>query len=193
MASSAEEPVSFVTCKNRLVGSGAVLTLLGCQASPTAPSPVGASTGQVALSTDRASYLAVSDGSDGPYRTYMVTVVSRFTNGLTRPVYLERCYPDTPFPIYGVVPAEGVIEAAYNPVWACVGHDRQFVVKSGATRTDTLRLHGPNGWDGRTHEPFGTLVGRFRLSYSAGSCPEVIRCPVSGATGSNAFEIQLMP
>lgn len=148
---------------------------------------------QVTLQTDRAAYSASSIGGEGTYRTYTVTVVAQFTNGLLRPVYLERCYPDTPYPIYGIVSAEEGREAAYNPVWACVGHGRPIVVSGGQTRIDPIHLSGPNAWDGRTNQPFGDLVGRFRVSYAVGTCPSVNGCAVAGRVESNDFEVRLEP
>src|SRR5262245_125833 len=82
-----------------------------------------------------------------------------------RPVHLMRCYPHSSHPIYGVEVIGFDHQAAYDPVWACVGHDSPTVVGVGATRTDTLELTGPNMWDGYTHIPLGTLAGRFRLGY----------------------------
>jgi hypothetical protein len=151
-------------------------------------------TSPITLQTDRAAYSASLIGGEGTYRTYTVTVVAQFTNRTALPVYLERCYPDTPYPIYGIVSAEEGREAAYNPVWACVGHDRPIVVSGGKTRTDSLHLSGPNAWDGRTNQPFGDLVGRFRLSYAVGTCRAVSRCEVPGQVGeSNEFEVRLEP
>ena len=150
--------------------------------------------GQVTLRTDRATYHASPTGGEGSYRTYAATVVTQFTNGMSRIVYLERCYPDTPYPIYGIVSAEKGREAAYDPTWACVGHDVPIVVLPGGIRRDSLRLVGPNAWDGRTNKPFGDLVGRFRLSYVVGTCRTVTGCEVPGRfRESNEFEVRLGP
>jgi hypothetical protein len=149
--------------------------------------------GEVTLRTDRAAYSATPIGGEGPYRTYAATLVAQVTNGMSRPVYLQRCYPETPYPIYGIVSAEEGREAAYNPAWACVGHDLPIVVSAGYTRTDSLRIAGPNAWDGRTKEPFGDLVGRFRLSYAVGTCRAVSGCELPGRTESNEFEVRLEP
>jgi hypothetical protein len=146
------------------------------------------------LTTDRNLYTATPVSGAGSHRMYGFTVMAQFTNRLSRPVYLERCYPSTPIPIYGVVPVEGQVEAGYDPVWACVGHDSPIVVGAGETRTDSLRIVGPNAWDGHTKEPLGTLVGHFQLRYAVGACPEVDGC--GGGTrsrGSNNFEVRLEP
>ena len=149
---------------------------------------------QLTLQTDRAAYSASLSGGEGPYRTYAVTVVARLTNRTSRPVYLQRCYPDTPYPIYAIVSAEEGREPAYNPVWACVGHDQPIVVLAWHTRIDSLRISGPNTWDGLTNKPLGDLVGRFRLSYSVFTCPSVRGCEVAGRVGeSNDFEVRLEP
>lgn len=149
---------------------------------------------QLTLQTDRAAYSAGFIGGEGPYRRYTVTVVARFTNKTSRPVYLERCYPDTPYPIYGIVSTEEGREAAYSAAWACVGHDRPIVVSLGETRTDSLHISGPNTWDGHTNQPSGDLVGRFRLSYAVGTCPSVYHCEVAARVSeSNDFEVRLEP
>jgi hypothetical protein len=162
---------------SRSVLSGMViLSASACNSTPQSPS--GETPGsQPALTTDRTSYLATNAGGEGAYRMYVVTVVARFINPLDHPVYLERCFPNTPHPTYAVLPAAGEAESGYNPVWACVGHDRQIVVLAGATRVDTLVLNGPNSWDGHTNEPFGSLEGLFALSY--------------GGARSNAFQVRL--
>jgi hypothetical protein len=148
--------------------------------------------GDLTLLTDRSAYKAVATEREGPVRAYRFTLVARFTNHTDRPVYLERCYPDTPYPIHGIVPAEGDAEVAYAPVWACVEHGHPIEVQPGETRTDSLRITGPNAWDGDTNEAFGRLEGRFRLSYSVGTCPAVIGCEVPGRVReSNEFVVRL--
>ena len=150
--------------------------------------------GQVTIRTDRAAYDATPIGREGSYRTYAMTVVAQFTNGMSRQLYLQRCYADTPYPIYGIVSAEEGREAAYNPVWACVGHGVPIIVLAGMTRTDSLRIVGPTAWDGRTKKPLGDLVGRFRLSYIVGTCRAVTGCEVPGRVHeSNEFEVRLRP
>ena len=170
-----------------------VAALVGCGSS-LAPSDreTDAQSGQLTLRTDRLTYSAQLVGGEGSYRTYGFTLVAQFTNGTSRPVYLERCFPDTTYPVYEIGSGANGPAAAYDPAWACVGHDAPIVVSSGETRTDSLRIAGPNAWDGRTGEPFGDLVGHFRLSYRVGTCPAVTACELPGSVGeSNEFEIRL--
>lgn len=167
----------------------ALLALAGCA---SVLDPVAEDT---ALATDQASYVARYQGGEGSYRQYGFTIVARFQNRTGEPVYLDRCYPDTPVPIYGVEfvdGAGGARESGFDPIWACVGHESQVVVRPGDTRVDTLRIHGPNSWDGRTGVPSGTLEGSFRLVYQAGSCREVFRCFLPReARSSSVFEVRV--
>jgi hypothetical protein len=121
-------------------------------------------------------------------------VVARLTNRSSQTVYLERCYPDWSYPIYGVETVGSDQDAAYDPAWGCVGHDHPIVVTAGETRTDSLQLTGPNMWDGHTHIPLGTLIGRFRLSYPLRMCPGEDDCSLSQVSvSSNDFEVRLAP
>jgi hypothetical protein len=168
--------------------------LIGCESSVAPSDSVTADnqSGQVSLRTDRASYSAMPIGGEGSYRTYGFTLVAQFTNGMSRTVYLERCYPTTPYPVYGIGSDADGQSAAYNPTWGCVGHDSPIVVLPGMTRTDSLRILGPNAWDGRTNEPFGNLTGRFRLSYVVATCRAVSGCELPGhPRESNDFEVRL--
>jgi hypothetical protein len=167
---------ALVACTSSVAPSGAV--------SEHEPLPIR-------LRTDRAAYTASLSGGEGFYRTYRFTLVAQFTNGMSDPVYLERCYPTTPYPEYAIASDAVGRESAYNPVWACVGHDAPIMVLAGETRTDTLRVTGPNSWDGRTNEAFGDLAGRFRLSYVVGSCRAVSDCELPQAVQSNDFDVQL--
>jgi len=150
----------------------------------------------VVLRTAHTSYVARYEGSEGLHRQYGFTLVARIENRGGTAVYLARCYPDTPYPIYGVelVDGEDPVGAAYSRVWACVGHDRQIRVDPGEVRTDTLHIRGPNTFDGRTGQPFGSLVGRMRLRYEVQTCPGDGACRVGGGAGaSNVFTITLAP
>ena len=173
----------------------ALAALIACGSSvPTSGDVTADQEGQVTLRTDRAAYQASLAGGEGPYRRYAVTLAAQLSNGLSIPLYLQRCYPDTPYPIYGVVSAEEGREAAYSPVWACVGHDRPIVLSAGKTRTDSLPVLGPNTWDGHTNMPSGDLVGRFRLGYLIGTCRAVVSCELPGGSiESNEFEVGLEP
>ncbi|HEV2736369.1 MAG TPA: hypothetical protein VGV85_16105 [Longimicrobiaceae bacterium] len=167
----------------------ALLALAGC----TSVLEPGAE--DAALATDRTSYVARYQQGQGSYRQYGFTLVASFENRTGEPVYLERCYPHTPIPVYGVElagGAGGAPESGFDPAWACVGHDSPIVVQPGDTRVDTLRIRGPNSWDGRTGAPSGSLEGTFRLVYPAGSCRDVIRCPLPReARSSNEFEVRV--
>ena len=173
----------------------ALATLIACGASvPTSGDVTADQEGQVTLRTDRAAYQATLAEGEGSYGRYAVTLAAQLSNGLSVPLYLQRCYPDTAYPIYGVVSTEEGRTAAYDPVWACVGHGRSIVVSPGEIRTDTLQVLGPNSWDGHTNVPVGDLAGRFRLSYLIGTCRAVVSCQLPGGSiNSNEFEVVLGP
>ena len=147
--------------------------------------------------TDKTLYIARPEFADcaEPGCPYAFTVEASYTNHSDRPLYLARCYPDSPTPIYGVrlVALGGEDEAAYNPIWACVGHDEAIEVLPGEARTDTLRLEGPNAFDGDTGESYGALEGEFQLNYQVQICPEEdLSCGLIYAAGrSNLFEVRL--
>jgi hypothetical protein len=153
----------------RILAGLALAVGVSCRdASPTGP-------GRSFLSTDATRYTATSIGSG----QVTLTVVTRYENSADTAVILNRCTPTAPYPIYFVElisPADGE-GAAYNPGWACVGHNQQLVVPAGAVRTDTLTLRGPNSYDSRTQRFLGVLAGTFRLSY--------------GGQESNTFTVQL--
>ena len=165
------------------------LACLGACADPTGPARDGEP-----VQTDATVYIARHVAGSGTYRQYGFAVVSRFLNSRADTVFLARCYPDTPFPIYGVLLAgkphsDG---AAYSPVWACVGHRNPIAVPPGATRTDTLQVRGPYGWDGYTHTPIGLFEGVFRLEYEVHYCREETGCRAPSTEGqSNAFRVVL--
>lgn len=121
-------------------------------------------------------------GGRSPSGTWQFTVVARFTNPTTDTLYLARCMPESPQPRYQVDPADLLPErAAYSPVWACVGHDRQFGLAPGQSRTDTIVLTGPNIWDGRSGAPEGRFEGSFRLSYHLQACRGDGACRLAGS------------
>jgi len=150
----------------------------------------------VVLRTDADAYVARYEGGEGSYRQYGFTVVARVENRGGSSVYLARCYPDSRQPIYGVSLVEPGDRwgAAYNAAWACVGHDRQIRLRPGEARTDTLHLRGPNAFDGRTGEPFGSLVGRMQLHYEVQTCRGDGACRLGEDAGaSNVFTVELAP
>jgi hypothetical protein len=85
--------------------------------------------------TDATGYVAVPIAAPGAFRQYRFTIITRFENRSAAPVFLGRCYPDSPQPMYWIGPADGsTVEAAYNPNWACVGHNKQFEIRPGGAR-----------------------------------------------------------
>ena len=160
--------------------------LSGCSLSgDTATEP-----SDLSLRVDQSSYVAVSQRTEPPL-TYTFNLVAQFENSSERTVYLARCYPDSPNPIYGLelVGQEDEWGAAYNRAYACVGHENPIAVGPGETRTDTLMIAGPNSFaDG----PRGVLEGQFRLFYQAQSCRAEVGCDIPFLPGSSAeFEVQL--
>ena len=132
------------------VSARPALVMLACSALACADAPtevaserrahLGASDGS--FTTDRAVYVAEAVDGEPAYRRYRFRLVARFTNTTDHPVYLARCYADTPTPVYGVEQLDPIVDSwgsAYNPAWACVGHDMQIEVMPGATREDTWR------------------------------------------------------
>ncbi len=147
------------------------------------------------LSTDRASYTAVVAGTIGSQPQYGFTVITAFTNRAKRMVYLARCAPSSPTPMFSVemVGSAEPPGPAYNGVWACTGHDQQIPVAAGATRSDTLFLVGPNSFDGATGQPIGALTGAMRLRYTVQTCQGDGACVVQDAGNSNSFAVALHP
>ena len=168
---------------------GCLAAISGCSA-PT-DSIVGLAPDEFVLSTDQPSYRAMSMGGTGPYRGYGFTVIARFTNHAESTVYLARCLPTTPFPVYGVAAIGDPEGAAYNGAWGCVGHDQQIAVAPGATRIDTLQLKGPNGVSGGV--PLGAFAGQMRLVYEVQGCRGDGACRIPGAGESNLFTVTVQP
>jgi len=97
---------------------------------------------------------------------FRFTVITRFQNRGAVPLYLGRCFPNSPTPIFGVEAADGSsTQSAYDRMWACVGHDQQFEVLPGAVRIDTLVVEGPTMIDGYSHLPIGVFEGAFLLHF----------------------------
>jgi hypothetical protein len=130
------------------------------------------------LTTDSMVYTARPTGRAGNSTQYAFTVIARLANRGDAPLYVPRCYPTSPGPVYGVqlldtaaTPQPGTANrAAYNRMWGCVGHNNPIEVSPGAVRIDTLRLVGPTMWSGQGGEGIGRVEGRFRLSYQVGVC-----------------------
>ena len=96
-----------------LAAAGMALAALSC-GGPQEPSP-GTFDAQPVLVTDRLEYTAVPLGPPGPYRQWEFTLQATLTNPSSRPLYVNRCTPDSAEPTYGVVsvPADAG-ESAYN-------------------------------------------------------------------------------
>ncbi len=147
--------------------------------------------GQLSLRTDRTRYLAVPSLHEPPY-LYAFTVIARLENRTTQPVMVKwRCPGDDPdpTPLYSVPSLDPELDSGYTPVQICGGYEPPPViaVPPGGTRLDTLEITGPHSWDGHTHEPYGTLRGRFRLGYELQDCRGPGQC---GEVFSNEFEVQ---
>ncbi|HEV7992443.1 MAG TPA: hypothetical protein VGP25_11505 [Gemmatimonadaceae bacterium] len=184
--------------RTRSTAALAMLATMGCSAAaaldPGGSHSLGA-TGS--FTTDSLAYTSrpLSEPWPGAF-VYGFTVVTRYTNPTRDPVYLWTCYPNSPSPMYGVVQASETasIGIAYNGAWACVGHDRPIEVKPGETRVDTIRLRGPNAFDGITHKPIeGILEGRFRMRFPVQSCRTEGGCRIDddALTHSNEFTVRL--
>lgn len=148
--------------------------------------------GGEAIQTDGVRYDATPTGDAAPgFVDYELTVVATFTNPTDDTLYLDRCRPDSPGPIYGVdlIEPEDPDGAAYDADWACVGHDRQFAVAPGESRVDTLRISGPNAWQGGSY--IGRLEGLFRLRYSVWMCADCGESAPDDLEFSNVFEIRI--
>jgi hypothetical protein len=169
-----------------------LILVVGCSTATSAPNGDPESAG---LHTDRATYVATRVGGEGVYTQYGFRVEARFNNTGPDTLYLARCYPESPTPIYGVelVDASAASlssNAAYDGAWACVGHDRQIAVAPRSSRVDTLLIRGPNAWDGITHTPFGTLTGQMRLRYEVQRCRGDGACALPAEAGqSNPFDV----
>lgn len=160
-----------------------VSTVLSAACSNDVVGPRGIGKGEP-LQTDALSYDAQSDGLHYSFR-----VVTTFRNTLDRTIYLDRCLPESPAPLFGVVAVDTAVGSAYGQIWACVGHDKQFKMAPGAMRIDTLTITGPNSWSSQG-EPFGTTAGLNRIFFSAAFCADDCQDRVPrDALISNTFRV----
>ena len=141
-----------------------------------------------AFTTDATSYVAVGI----PRGRYRFTVISRFENRGAATLYLGRCYPNSPHPLFGVELATPTSQkSAYSGIFACVGHDKQFAIQPGVVRIDTLQVQGPNAFDGHTHEPLGVTNGEFRLYFDVRLAPgDGAPSAPNGLHLSNTFRVR---
>jgi hypothetical protein len=168
----------------------AVMLLVGCGAgSPVDPTSLDSA--DYVLTTDRASYVAVGEGT-APWRSYHFTVVATFTNRGPTTVFLENCGPASTHPTYSLSD-DGPGVSGYAPNWACAGHNAQLAVRPGMTRTDTLAIFGPTAVDGVTKEPLGSLAGVKRLHYFVQACRGAGECGIPGSGVSEPFTVSVAP
>ena len=160
-----------------------VATLSLCLLACRDPAAVQA----VSLQTDHEAYSAVADSSG----FVSLVVVLRLNNESGNPVYLSRCSPSFPGPIYGVELVVDKDQSAYSLAWACSVGTPAITVPPAGTRFDTLHLFGPTAFDGVTHAPIGTLAGRFYVIYETQGCvQQAPLCPgASAPLYSNPFRV----
>ena len=97
------------------------------------------------LRVDQTTYRASCTQGKGEGCTYGFTLIARYENPTTDTLYLGRCTPEDRTPVYGImVASDSTEDAAYNPVWACVGHDYPIVIAPHRTRVDTLKIEEHN-------------------------------------------------
>ncbi len=114
--------------------------------------------------TNATGYLA--QRTDSVYGRYRYTVITRYENRGTTPLYLGRCFPETPQPLFSVdLSDRSQGESAYTQIWACVGHNKQFQIVPGAVRIDTLVVEGPNTYQGGTTIGYGKVRGTYRVRF----------------------------
>jgi hypothetical protein len=180
---------SLRQCGFSASAAGLIVALLVSCSSPAEPGidnlgPVPAG----AFTTDATGYLA--HRLPGSLPRYQFRIISRFENRATSTLYLGRCFPDSPQPLFSVINTI-LVESGYTQIWACVGHDRQFAIRAGEVRMDTLLVEGPNVFQGGTNAPIGVTEGDFRLYYDvrlaagdgAPTAPDSIKL-------SNAFRVR---
>jgi hypothetical protein len=179
------------TCRlwTRIASVGCIL-VASCD-TPTEPLRDLGPVPDGAFTTDATGYVARRIYGSGDASIYRFTLISRFENRGAVSLYLGRCFPNSPQPLFTVVLADSPSKASgFEQFWACVGHDKQFEILPGGVRIDTLQVVGPNAFDGRTQKPFGPTEGQFRLYFDvrltlgdgAMPAPESIRV-------SNAFVV----
>jgi len=171
----------------RYIGSTMALAWLSaCQAGTLGPDP------NAPIQTDRLTYVAAYEQGEGTYRTYTFNLITHFANPTSAAIYLKRCDPTSPQPLFAVPLLNPALESAYSLPAACVGHHNPIRVAPGETRTDTLRIAGPYAFDGVTGTPLGYLEGRYRILFPR-SCEDGLNCPLNQPPYlSNAFDIKLV-
>jgi hypothetical protein len=158
---------------------------------------VAAPPDQVTIKTDQTEYTAQYNETVYGQNRYKFPLTASFENRTGATVYLERCYPHTPYPIYDVVLDNGSGRQeseldGYRTGHVCVGHDKPIIVQPGETRIDKLVIYGPNAWTSDKLITKEELTGQFRLTYRAYFCRELIGCERPDAMQySNVFTVRL--
>lgn len=143
------------------------MLLGGCGGVTEPPRDLGSVPDGVFM-TDATGYVAHRIPGSGSVRRYRFTVITRYANRGAASLFLGRCFPTSPQPLFtvAVVHRDSLVRSGYEYAWACVGHDKQFEVPPGVIRVDTLQVEGPNMFDGVTHQPLGVTAGRFKLYFA---------------------------
>ena len=189
----------------RLVSLLFLLVIITCpsvsQTASQKPEPkttvVAAPPDQVTIKTDQIEYNARYHEMVSGQDRYKFLLTASFENRTGATVYLERCYPHTPYPIYDVVfdNGSGIQESGeggYRTGHICVGHDKPIIVQPGETRIDKLVIYGPNAWTSEKPITKEAMTGQFRLTYRAYFCLELIGCERTDAMQySNVFTVRL--
>jgi hypothetical protein len=121
---------------------------------------------------------------------YRFQLIATFENRTRQTIYLGRALPDSPEPIFSVA-MDGPGISGYNRAFPLPGHDQQFEVPPGETRTHTLDMRGPGVVD-RNGVPLGVPEGRMRIYYSLRSCRGTEPCE-RGTVASEPFTVTLAP
>ena len=167
-----------------------LLVFVSCSPNPSKVSPpTDNPKSDLPLQTDKTVCKAVYLSGEGIYKQYGFTLQAEFINTSEQTVYFENCLPDSPTPMY-VVNLISSGASAYNVPWACVGHDKHVAVAPDETFEVSLKIQGPNSWDGITKEPYGVLEGRFQLVFKTFCKDDTEACPLKDLT-PNTFEVLL--
>ncbi|MFK7843923.1 MAG: hypothetical protein AB8G77_01385 [Rhodothermales bacterium] len=135
------------------------------------------------ICTDQEVYVT-QKAQSGNARVFTIEV--RFENKSTTPVYLRRCRPDSPAPIYSFLLLDNDDEwgSAYNSAWACVGHSNHILVPAGAFRIDSIHVRGPNAF--QNNQILGVLSGKHQIVFETVPC-----CGAEGRNiSSNIFNVE---
>jgi hypothetical protein len=170
----------------RLISFLCLLGLVSCPSMDQEPikTVVVVRPEEVTIQTDQTEYVAQFDSTLNKQDRYKFPLVARFENRTGVPIYLARCYPNTPYPIYNVRPDNGKgvesssnsLDNPYAAFVACVGHDNPIIVQPGEIRVDNLTISAPNGWSDDFLIPKDKLNGQFRLIYHAHFCRKRYNC-----------------